>query len=167
MRHDGSEDVVFAKSHHEIAGHHFPLHMATSFLLRGRVAVIKICKPPVNSLGLAVRKGIAAGLDEAESAGAKAVVIAGDGATFPAGADIQEFATNGHLEPPMLGALIERISDLNMHTLAAVHGTALGGGMELTLGCHYRVAAPAVKCSFPEVMLGILPGGQGTQQCSF
>ena len=132
--------------------------------MRGRVAVIKICKPPVNSLGLAVRKGIASGLDQAQSAGAKAVVIAGDGATFPAGADIQEFAHGGHLEPPMLGSLIERISGLGMHSIAAVHGTALGGGMELTLACHYRLMHEKAKFGLPEVHLGILPGASGTQR---
>ena len=137
---------------------------ATMFAMRGRVAVIRICKPPVNSLGLAVRQGIAAGLDQAQSAGAKAVVIAGDGATFPAGADIQEFASGGHLETPMLGSLIERLSAINMHSIAAVHGTALGGGMELTLACHYRLMHEKAKFGLPEVHLGILPGASGTQR---
>ena len=133
-------------------------------MLRGRVAVIRICKPPVNSLGLAVRQGIADGLNQAEAAGAKAVVIAGDGATFPAGADIQEFETGGHLQPPMLGALIERISALGMHSIAAVHGTALGGGMELALACHYRLLHEKAKFGLPEVHLGLLPGASGTQR---
>ena len=93
---------------------------ATLFAMRGRVALIRITKPPVNSLGLAVRKGIWEGIDQAEKANAAAVVLAGDGATFPAGADIGEFAKGGHMEFPPLGPVIERISALGMHTVAAV-----------------------------------------------
>ena len=135
-----------------------------SFALRGRVALIRICKPPVNSLGFAVRKGIADGLDQAEQAKAAAVVIAGDGSTFPAGADIAEFATGGHMNPPTLGNIIERISALDMHSVAAVHGTALGGGMELTLACHWRLLHEQGRFGLPEVHLGILPGAGGTQR---
>ena len=138
--------------------------MATSFALRGRVALLRITKPPVNSLGLAVRKGIFDGLDAAEREGAQAIVLAGAGATFPAGADISEFATGGHMEFPPLGAVIERISALEMHSVAAVHGTALGGGMELALGCHYRLMHQGAKFGLPEVHLGILPGAGGTQR---
>ena len=96
---------------------------------RGRVALIKITKPPVNSLGFAVRKGIADGLDAAEKDGASAVVFAGDGATFPAGADITEFAAGGGFKDPTLTDIIERVSALKLHTVAAIHGTALGGGL--------------------------------------
>ena len=118
--------------------------MAT-FALRGRVALIKITKPPVNSLGFLVRKGIWDGLDAAEAQGAAAVVLAGDGATFPAGADIGEFAKGGHLEFPQLGPVIERISALGMHSVAAVHGTALGGGCEISLACRYRLLHEKAK----------------------
>ena len=137
---------------------------ATLFAMRGRVALIRITKPPVNSLGLAVRKGIWEGIDQAEKEGAAAVVLAGDGATFPAGADIGEFAKGGHMEFPPLGPCIERISALGMHSVAAVHGTALGGGMELALGCHYRLMHEGAKFGLPEVHLGILPGAGGTQR---
>ena len=125
---------------------------------RGRVALIKITKPPVNSLGFAVRKGIADGLDAAEKDGASAVVFAGDGATFPAGADITEFAAGGGFKEPTLTDIIERVSALKLHTVAAIHGTALGGGLELALGCHWRLADAKAKCGLPEVHLGILPG---------
>ena len=131
---------------------------------RGRVALIKITKPPVNSLGFAVRKGIADGLDAAEKDGASAVVFAGDGATFPAGADITEFAAGGGFKEPTLTDIIERVSALKLHTVAAIHGTALGGGLELALGCHWRLADAKAKCGLPEVHLGILPGAGGTQR---
>ena len=137
---------------------------ATLFAMRGRVALIRITKPPVNSLGLAVRKGIWDGLDAAEAANAKAIVIAGDGATFPAGADIGEFATGGHMKFPFLGEVIERVSAMPIHTVSAVHGTALGGGMELTLGCHYRLMHEKARFGLPEVHLGLLPGAGGTQR---
>ena len=138
--------------------------MATRFALRGRIALIRIAHPPVNSLGHAVRQGIWDGLDAAEREGAEAVVIAGDGLTFPAGADIGEFAKGGHLRHPPLGAVIERLSALPMHTVAAVHGTALGGGMELALGCHWRLMHQSAKFGLPEVHLGLLPGAGGTQR---
>ena len=138
--------------------------MATRFALRGRVALIRIAHPPVNSLGHAVRQGIWDGLDAAERDGAEAVVIAGEGLTFPAGADIGEFAKGGHLRHPPLGAVIERLSALPMHTVAAVHGTALGGGMELALGCHWRLMHKSAKFGLPEVHLGLIPGAGGTQR---
>lgn len=137
--------------------------MATSFALRGRVALIRIMRPPVNSLGHAVRKGIAEGLDQAEAANATAVVISGDGTTFPAGADITEFATGGAFADPSLPALVRRIAALKIHTVAAIHGTALGGGMELTLACQYRLMHEKAKFGLPEVHLGLLPGAGGTQ----
>ena len=139
--------------------------MAT-FLMRGRVAMLRIANPPVNGLSLAVRKGLMDGIDSAEKNGAAALVISGGGATFPAGADIAEFARGGHLTQPTLNAVVERISALNdtMHTVAAIHGTALGGGLELALSCGYRVAHPKAQCGLPEVHLGLLPGAGGTQR---
>ena len=137
--------------------------MATSFSLRGRIALIRITRPPVNSLGLAVRKGIADGLDQAEAAKATAVVISGDGSTFPAGADIAEFAAGNALAEPSLPQLVRRLTGLKMHTVAAIHGTALGGGMEVTLACQYRLMHAGAKVGLPEVHLGILPGAGGTQ----
>lgn len=138
--------------------------MATRFAMRGRVALIQITKPPVNSLGLAVRQGLWDGLDAAEKSGAGAVVIAGDGNTFPAGADISEFASGGHLTEPDLNALIDRLERVTIPTVAAIHGTALGGGLELALGCHWRLMHEKAKAGLPEVHLGILPGAGGTQR---
>ena len=131
--------------------------MAT-FKLIGRVGLLKISSPPVNALGLAVRKGIVDGITQAEKAGAKALVLAGDGVTFPAGADIAEFATGGHRTQPTLGEVIERLDKASMPTVAAMHGTALGGGLEVALACHWRVMSKAAKCGLPEVHLGLLPG---------
>mmetsp|Transcript_43867 Transcript_43867/g.140918 ORF Transcript_43867/g.140918 Transcript_43867/m.140918 type:complete len:712 (-) Transcript_43867:283-2418(-) len=137
--------------------------MAT-FKLIGRVGLLKISSPPVNALGLAVRKGIVDGIAQAEKAGAKALVLAGDGITFPAGADIAEFATGGHRTQPTLGEVIERLDKASMPTVAAMHGTALGGGLEVALACHWRVMSKAAKCGLPEVHLGLLPGAGGTQR---
>lgn len=130
----------------------------------GRVGLLKISNPPVNSLGLAVRKGLFEGITQAEKAGAKALVIAGDGGTFPAGADIKEFATGGVLTQPMLGDVIERLDKVKVPTVAAVHGTAFGGGLELALACHWRLFASKAMCGLPEVHLGLLPGAGGTQR---
>ncbi len=134
------------------------------FLLRGRIACIRIANPPVNALGLAARKGIFDALDRAEESGAQAIVLTGDGSTFPAGADIAEFASGAAGNFPSLGDVIERISALNVHTISAIHGTALGGGLELSLGCHFRLMHDRARIGLPEVHLGILPGAGGTQR---
>jgi len=130
----------------------------------GRVGLIKIANPPVNSLGLAVRKGLFDAIKQAEKSGARALVIAGDGATFPAGADIKEFATGGALDKPTLGDVIDQLDKATMPTVAAVHGTAFGGGLELALTCHFRLFSSKALCGLPEVHLGLLPGAGGTQR---
>ena len=138
--------------------------MATRFSMRGAIGMLRITQPPVNSLGLAVRQGIASGLAEAEKAGAKAIVLSGDGATFPAGADITEFATGAFMTTP---SLLDNIADLEKSKIpivAAIHGTALGGGAELTFACHYRVMDERARIGLPEVHLGLLPGAGGTQR---
>ena len=137
---------------------------AVAFALRGRVAVLRICKPPVNSLGLAVRQGLFDGLDRAAAEKAGAIVIAGDGATFPAGADIKEFSTGAAMTEPILTDVLAKLDAIKVPTIAAVHGTALGGGMELALACHYRLLHHAARFGLPEVHLGILPGAGGTQR---
>ncbi|KAL1526988.1 hypothetical protein AB1Y20_015677 [Prymnesium parvum] len=134
-----------------------------AFCMRGRVAMLRVAHPPVNSLSLAARKALMEGIDAAEREGAQALVISGAGATFPAGADIAEFSNGGHLVAPTLNCLVERLHGLRIHTVAALHGTALGGGLELALACHWRVALPSAQLGFPEVGLGVLPGAGGTQ----
>ena len=127
------------------------------------VLVIISDNPPVNALGAAVRQGLEAGIKEGLADDAiRAMVIRCDGRTFFAGADITEF-TKPPVEP-MLPAVVDMIEASDKPVVAAIHGTALGGGCEITLGCHYRVAVPLAKLGVPEVKLGLLPGAGGTQR---
>lgn len=127
------------------------------------VLVIISNNPPVNALGAAVRQGLEAGLKEGlADDGIKAMVIRCDGRTFFAGADITEFGKP--MQEPGLPTVIEMIEASEKPIVAAIHGTALGGGCEVALGCHYRVAVPSAKIGLPEVKLGLLPGAGGTQR---
>jgi 3-hydroxyacyl-CoA dehydrogenase len=131
--------------------------------VRDGVLIVTSNNPPVNALGAAVRQGLAAAIDQLESdPEIKAAVIRCEGRTFFAGADITEFGKPP--VEPMLPAVIDRIEASNKPVVAAIHGTALGGGLEVTLGCHYRVAVPSAKLGVPEVKLGLLPGAGGTQR---
>ncbi|MCA1749996.1 MAG: enoyl-CoA hydratase/isomerase family protein, partial [Sphingomonadales bacterium] len=127
------------------------------------VLVIISDNPPVNALGAAVRQGLKAGIEEALADEAiKAVVVRCDGRTFFAGADITEFGKPPR--EPGLGEVIDAFEDSPKPVVAAIHGTALGGGCEVALGCHYRVAVPSAKIGLPEVKLGLIPGAAGTQR---
>jgi 3-hydroxyacyl-CoA dehydrogenase len=129
----------------------------------GDVLVIISDNPPVNALGAAVRSGLEAGVNEGlGDASIKAMVIRCDGRTFFAGADITEFGKP--MQGPGLGTVIDLIEAADKPIVAAIHGTALGGGCEVTLGCHYRIAVPSAKIGTPEVKLGLLPGAGGTQR---
>ncbi|MEE1656052.1 3-hydroxyacyl-CoA dehydrogenase NAD-binding domain-containing protein [Microvirga sp. CF3062] len=129
----------------------------------GEIAVLAINSPPVNALSAQVREGIVEGIRAAGADSAvKAVVLHCEGRTFFAGADISEF---GKLpKHPMLPEVVDFIEASAKPVVAALHGTALGGGLETALACHYRVAVPSAKCGFPEVKLGLLPGAGGTQR---
>ena len=130
---------------------------------QGDVLIITSDNPPVNALGAAVRQGIQAGIQEAKGDdGIKAVVITCAGKTFFAGADITEFGKP--MQEPSLPVLVDEIEALDKPVIAAVHGTALGGGCEVALASHYRIAVPSAKFGLPEVKLGILPGAGGTQR---
>ena len=129
---------------------------------RDNLAIVTIDNPPVNALSHAVRAGIVNALDEAEDAGADAIVLCCAGRTFVAGADIREFGKPP--QPPWLPEVIARIEACGYPVVAALHGTTLGGGLELALGCHYRIAVPTARVGLPEVLLGILPGAGGTQR---
>ena len=129
----------------------------------GAVSVITIDNPPVNALSQAVREGLVTCVDAAEADDeCKAIVIRCDGRTFIAGADIKEFG-----KPPLepyLPAVVNRIEACVKPVIAAIHGTALGGGFETAMGCHYRIADPKGAVGLPEVNLGLLPGAGGTQR---
>jgi 3-hydroxyacyl-CoA dehydrogenase len=140
-----------------------PESRVVSFARDGSVAVITIDHPPVNALSRDVRAGLVEALDEAVADDAvRAVVVACAGNAFCAGADIREFDLPP--QPPHLTDVIQRIEDAGKPVIAALHGSALGGGCELAAGCHYRVAARGTRIGLPEVNLGLLPGAGGTQR---
>ncbi|GAO40321.1 putative fatty acid oxidation complex alpha subunit [Sphingomonas changbaiensis NBRC 104936] len=131
--------------------------------VRDGILIVTSNNPPVNALGAAVRQGLAAAIDQLEGDDElKAAVIRCDGRTFFAGADITEFGKPP--VEPMLPAVVDKIEASRKPVVAAIHGTALGGGLEVALGCHYRVAVPSAKLGVPEVKLGLLPGAGGTQR---
>lgn len=129
----------------------------------GDVAVVTIDNPPVNALSHAVRKGVFDAMAALrEDSDVKAIVLACAGRTFSAGADITEFGKPP--QPPALIEMINAIEAMPKPVVAALHGTVLGGGFEVALGCHHRIAAPGTRVGLPEVKLGILPGAGGTQR---
>lgn len=132
------------------------------------VAIITIDNPPVNALSPEVAKGIATAVEQAgRDISVKAVVLIGAGRTFVAGADIKEFGkiTSGKSERGAgIHPLLLQIEDLSKPVVVAIHGNAFGGGLELAMACHYRVAAPSAQMGQPEVKLGIIPGAGGTQR---
>jgi len=130
---------------------------------RGDILIVTSNNPPVNALGAGVRVGLDAALTQASADdGIKAVVLICAGQTFFAGADITEFGKPP--VEPILTDLIPKIEAFDKPVIAAIHGTALGGGLETALGAHYRVAVPSAKLGVPEVKLGLLPGAGGTQR---
>src|SRR5688572_1068271 len=133
------------------------------YTVRDGVAVITMNNPPVNGLGNALRAGLMQGLKKAEAdASVKGVVIIGGGKAFSGGADIREFGKPR--EKPDLFEVNDQQDAMKKPLVAAIAGFALGGGLELALGCHYRIAAPKSQLGLPEVKLGILPGSGGTQR---
>ncbi|MGD9810663.1 MAG: 3-hydroxyacyl-CoA dehydrogenase NAD-binding domain-containing protein [Sphingobium sp.] len=131
--------------------------------LHGDILEILIQNPPVNALGAAVRQGIDQALAEArDNPAVRALVIRGDGKLFSGGADITEFGKP--FVEPILPQLVGRIEACEKPVIAAIHGMALGGGLEIALACHYRIATPDTKLGLPEVKLGLLPGAAGTQR---
>ena len=127
------------------------------------IAVVTVNSPPVNALSQAVRAGLVEAFEQAQASKAvKAILLTCQGRTFIAGADIREFGKPP--QSPRLINLISQIESSNKPVIAAIHGTALGGGLEVALGCHYRVGVEAARVGLPEVTLGILPGAGGTQR---
>src|SRR5688572_5719955 len=140
------------------------------YQVRDRVAVLTVDNPPVNALGPGVLEGIEAAVARASAdPDVDAMVLVGAGATFIAGADIRIFGTLKTREQSLARsegthARLLRIEDSTKTLVAAIHGNALGGGLEVAMSCHYRVMAPDAKVGQPEVMLGIIPGAGGTQR---
>jgi 3-hydroxyacyl-CoA dehydrogenase len=129
------------------------------------VAIITLANPPVNGLGHALRTGIVEGVRRAEADSAiSAIVITGAGAAFSGGADIREFNTPKALAEPSLATVIRPVEYAAKPVVAAIHSVCMGGGLELALGCHYRVAVPGAQIALPEVKLGLVPGAGGTQR---
>jgi 3-hydroxyacyl-CoA dehydrogenase len=142
--------------------------MVTSMLgfeLRGEVAVLTLENPPVNSLGFELRRSIVEALARADDDPAvKAMVIIGSGKGFSGGADIREFGTPKSLAPPNLHTVLGAVEDCRKPVIAAIDGICMGGGLELALCCHYRIATLEAQIGLPEVKLGLLPGAGGTQR---
>ena len=127
------------------------------------IAVVEISNPPVNAISAAVRIGLLETIEELSfNEKIKAIVITAPERTFLAGADIKEFGKK--VDAPILGKICDKIEGLNKIVVASLHGTPLGGGLEVAMSAHYRIAAPNTKVGLPEVLLGILPGAGGTQR---
>ncbi|MBY6121501.1 enoyl-CoA hydratase/isomerase family protein [Mameliella alba] len=133
-----------------------------AFAMQDGIAVLTIDNPPVNAGSLGVRRGVVAGIAAAHKAGARGAVLIGAGRTFISGSDLREFGRP--LEQPELPDMIACIEAAPFPVVAALHGVALGGGLELALGCDWRIAAPGTKAGLPEVSLGFIPGAGGTQR---
>ncbi|MFO1182116.1 3-hydroxyacyl-CoA dehydrogenase NAD-binding domain-containing protein [Ottowia sp.] len=137
--------------------------MTAQYQVQGDVAIISLNNPPVNGLGYDTRIGITNGLEQANAdAAVKAIVLTGAGKAFSGGADIREFNSPKAMQEPTLLSVILALENSAKPVVAAVHSVAMGGGLELALGCHYRIAAPGAKIALPEVKLGLIPGAGGT-----
>lgn len=139
--------------------------MTAEYQVNGTVAIITLNNPPVNGLGLSTRTAVVDGVRKAIADNAvKAIVITGAGKAFSGGADIKEFNSPSAFAEPSLHTLIHVVENSSKPVIAAIHTVCMGGGLELALGCHYRVATAGAQIALPEVKLGILPGAGGTQR---
>ena len=139
--------------------------MTAEYKVHGDIAVITLNNPPVNGLGLSTRQAIADGVVQANAdAAVKAIIVTGAGKAFSGGADIKEFGSPKALQEPNLLSVILLLENSAKPVVAAIHSVCMGGGLELALGAHYRIAAPGTSVALPEVKLGLVPGAGGTQR---
>jgi 3-hydroxyacyl-CoA dehydrogenase len=139
--------------------------MTAEYAVQANVAVITLNNPPVNGLGLSTRLALTDALARAhDDAAVTAIVITGAGSAFSGGADIKEFGSPKAFQEPNLLSVILTLEAATKPVIAAIHSVCMGGGLELALGCHYRIAAPGCNVALPEVKLGLLPGAGGTQR---
>src|SRR6202521_1172474 len=139
--------------------------IGTNFQLHDAVAVITLDNPPLNGLNHERRAGLVEGIDRASAnARVEAIIFIGAGKAFSSGADIREFNTPKATAEPTLRSVIRIVETNAKPVIAAIGGICMGGGLELALGCHFRVASPGAKIALPEVKLGLLPGAGGTQR---
>ncbi len=139
--------------------------MAVDYTTRDGIAVITLNNPPVNGLGFSTRLGIVEGIERAQAdASVRAIVLIGAGKAFSGGADITEFNTPKATQEPTLHTVIKVVEASPKPVVAAIHSVAMGGGLELALGAHYRIASAGAQIALPEVKLGLLPGAGGTQR---
>ena len=139
--------------------------MTAHYQVQGDIALITLDNPPVNGLGHSTRVGIADGMAKALADSAvQAIIITGAGKAFSGGADIREFGSSKAMMEPNLNSVILLLEKSTKPVVAAIHSVAMGGGLELALGCHYRIAAPGASIALPEVKLGLIPGAGGTQR---
>ena len=139
--------------------------MTTRYAVDDGVAVLTLDNPPVNGLGYQTRRALVAGLDQALADSAVcAIVINGAGKSFTGGADIREFGKPAAMQEPNLLSVISAFEASPKPVVVAMHGVCMGGGLELALGCHYRLASPGTQVALPEVKLGLVPGAGGTQR---
>jgi len=139
--------------------------MTAEYKVQGRIAVITLQNPPVNGLGFKTRAAIVDGVTQADNDPAvAAIVITGSGKAFSGGADIREFNTPAATAEPNLNSVIAALEASSKPIVAAIHAVAMGGGLELAMGCHFRVVQKGAQIALPEVKLGLLPGAGGTQR---
>jgi 3-hydroxyacyl-CoA dehydrogenase len=137
--------------------------MSASYEMHDGVAVVTLDNPPVNGLSFETRRQVAAGIERAEAdASVRAIVLTGTGKAFSGGADIKEFGSPKAMSEPILSSLIRQAENCTKPIVAAINGVCMGGGLELALGCHYRVAVAGAKLAMPEVKIGLIPGAGGT-----
>ena len=141
------------------------MNTAVNTRTQGSIAVVTMDNPPVNGLGLALRTGIVAAIDAAQADPAiRAIVLAGSDSAFSGGADVREFGTPKSGMAPSLLAVVAAVEESSKPVVAAISGNCLGGGLELAMACHYRVAHAKAALGLPEVKLGLIPGASGTQR---